>query len=180
MESWQRLDDAPPSEARHLLLTCCHSRAWAHAMEMRRPFGSHAALLDAARQEWFALAPDDWLDAFQAHPRIGDRESLRARFGTSGDMSAAEQSGLDAAGGDVLDALARANSDYEQKFGFIFIVCAAGKRADEMLAILRDRMKNDRATELRVAAEEQARITALRLARLRDPPSPARTARRPA
>jgi 2-oxo-4-hydroxy-4-carboxy-5-ureidoimidazoline decarboxylase len=166
MESWRRLDEAAPGEALELLLTCCHSHAWADAMERRRPFGSADALLHAAREEWFALPPEDWLEAFHAHPRIGDRESLRERFGASGDMSAAEQSGLDAAGGDVLEALAGANRDYERKFGFIFIVCATGKNAGDLLAIVHSRMTNDRATELRVAAVEQASITALRLARL--------------
>ena len=132
-------------------------------MMTRRPFGSQEALLAAARDEWFALPEEDWLEAFSHHPRIGDRASLEARFPQTHDLSANEQSGIGIAGADVLEALAKANNDYFDRFGFIFIVCATGKSAGEMLALLLSRLQNDRETELRIAAEEQAKITALRL-----------------
>jgi 2-oxo-4-hydroxy-4-carboxy-5-ureidoimidazoline decarboxylase len=128
-----------------------------------RPFRSDQALYDAARREWFALGPDDWKDAFAAHPRIGDRENLRARFSSTHQLSESEQAGVRAASDDVLDALAANNAEYEQRFGYIFIVCATGKSADEMLDLLRARLQNDLPSELRVAAFEQARITELRL-----------------
>lgn len=132
-------------------------------MMARRPFGSHAALVKAARDEWFALSESDWLEAFSHHPRIGDRASLEARFPNTHDLSSKEQSGIGIAGADVLQALAKANTDYFDRFGFIFIVCATGKSAGEMLALLLSRLRNDRETELGIAAEEQAKITALRL-----------------
>ena len=132
-------------------------------MLARRPFGSQAALLAAAREEWFALSERDWLEAFSHHPKIGDRASLAARFPATHDLSAREQSGVASASARVIDELADANQTYLERFGFIFIVCATGKSAAEMLALLRARLPNDRATELRNAAEEQAKITALRL-----------------
>ena len=129
----------------------------------RRPFGGDARLLRAARIEWFGLTEADWLEAFSHHPQIGDRASLAARFPATHDLSAKEQAGVGRAGDEVLSALANANQAYLDRFGFIFIVCATGKTAEEMLQLLRDRLPHDRATELRIAAEEQAKITALRL-----------------
>lgn len=132
-------------------------------MMARRPFGRDAKMLTAARVEWFALSESDWLEAFSHHPRIGDRAALESRFPQTHDLSAKEQSGIGIAGADVLTALAQANTDYFNRFGFIFIVCATGKSAEEMLALLLSRLQHDRPTELRIAAEEQAKITALRL-----------------
>ncbi len=122
--------------------------------------------MKAAREEWFALSHDDWLEAFSHHPKIGDRASLAARFPATHHLSAEEQSGVGEASDDVLTALADANQAYADRFGFIFIVCASGKTADEMLQLLRARLPNDRETELRVAAEEQAKVTAIRLGAL--------------
>lgn len=129
----------------------------------RRPFVRDTKLLFAARNEWFGLTEADWLEAFSQHPQIGDRAALDTRFPATHDLSATEQSGVRAAREETLSALADANQRYLQRFGFIFIVCATGKSADEMLALLRERLDHDRATELRLAAEEQAKITALRL-----------------
>jgi 2-oxo-4-hydroxy-4-carboxy-5-ureidoimidazoline decarboxylase len=157
------LDAAPPEAARELLSRACGSTRWVDRMMERRPFGSDARLLRAARIEWFALTEADWLEAFSHHPQIGDRASLAARFPATHDLSAKEQAGVGRAGDDVLSALAEGNATYLDRFGFIFIVCATGKTAEEMLAVLRERLKNNRATELRIAAEEQAKITALRL-----------------
>lgn len=142
---------------------CCGSAAWVDRMMARRPFASEQALLAAARDEWLALGPDDWREAFAHHPKIGDRASLAARFPATHDLSAKEQSAAATANAHVLDELAAANDAYLARFGFIFIVYATGKSADEMLALLRMRLPNDRATELRNAADEQAKITALRL-----------------
>lgn len=136
-------------------------------MIARRPFGSRDALLAAAREEWFALSPDDWREAFSHHPKIGDREALRARFPATRHLSEREQAGVSGASDDVLEALAEGNLAYEQKFGHIFIVCATGRSAEEMLAALRARLVNDVDTEIRLAAGEQAKITALRLEQLR-------------
>ena len=163
MERWRAINEAPVDEARAILLRACGSTRWVDRMMARRPFGNSARLLFAARNEWFGLTEVDWLEAFSHHPRIGDRASLEERFPQTHDLSAKEQSGIGIAGADVLTALAQANNDYFDRFGFIFIVCATGKSAEEMLALLVSRLLHDRATELRVAAEEQAKITALRL-----------------
>ena len=166
MESWRRLDRASADEAHELLATCCGSSRWADRMLVRRPFGSRVGLLTAAREEWEALDPRDWQEAFGAHPRIGDRAALAARFPATHELSTREQAGVGGASDDLLEALAAGNRRYEEKFGYIFIVCASGKSADEMLAILTARLNNDRATELRAAAAEQLKITELRLQRL--------------
>ena len=157
------LDAATDADARALLTRACGASRWVDRMMARRPFGGDARLLRAARIEWFGLTEADWLEAFSHHPRIGDRSALEARFPQTHDLSAKEQSGIGIAGADTLTALAQANTDYFNRFGFIFIVCATGKTAAEMLALLLSRLQNDRATELRIAAEEQAKITALRL-----------------
>lgn len=163
MERWQELNDAPVVDARAILRACCGSSRWVERMIARRPFGGREGLLSAAREEWFALSAPDWLEAFADHPAIGDRAALAARFPATHHLSAHEQAGVGAAAVDVLTALADANREYVGRFGFTFIVCATGKTADEMLRLLRDRLSNEREEELRVAAEEQAKITAIRL-----------------
>jgi 2-oxo-4-hydroxy-4-carboxy-5-ureidoimidazoline decarboxylase len=162
----QRIDSADVDQARALLRTCCGSSAWVERMIALRPFRKDETLYEAARREWFTLGPKDWKEAFGEHPRIGDRENLRMRFPVTHHLSASEQAGAHAASEDVLDALAAGNSNYEQRFGYIFIVCATGKSANEMLDLLQARLLNDPAHELRVAASEQARITELRLRKL--------------
>ena len=157
------IDRAEADAARLLLSRACGSSRWVDRMMARRPFNTDAKLLFAARNEWFGLTEADWLEAFSHHPQIGDRASLAARFPATHDLSSREQAAIGAAGADTIAALAEANEAYLSRFGFIFIVCATGKSAEEMLALLRDRLSNDRATELRTAAEEQAKITALRL-----------------
>ena len=129
----------------------------------RRPFHSADRLLEDARRIWFSLDADDWREAFTHHPKIGDRAALQARFAATRHLSAHEQSGVDRAPDDLLGALERGNRLYEERFGYIFIVCATGKRADEMLALLESRLGNAPDVEIAIAAEEQARITALRL-----------------
>lgn len=157
------LDTAADVDARAILTRACGSSRWVDRMMARRPFGNDARLFKAARIEWFGLTEADWLEAFSHHPQIGDRASLAARFPATHELSAQEQAGVARAGDVVLSALAEANATYLDRFGFIFIVCATGKTAEEMLALLRARLPNNRATELRNAAEEQAKITALRL-----------------
>ena len=166
MEPWRRLDLASADEARRLLATCCGSRRWVDRMLARRPFGSRVDLLTTAREEWNVLESADWREAFAHHPKIGDRDALAARFPATHELSAREQAGIAGATAAVLDALAEGNRRYEEKFGYVFIVCATGKSANEMLALLEARLPNDEATELRIAAAEQAKITELRLLRL--------------
>ena len=163
MASSQAINTASTDAARQILMRACGSTRWVDRMMQRRPFGNDARLLFAARNEWFGLTEADWLEAFSHHPRVGDRASLAARFPATHDLSAKEQARVGGADADVIAALAEANEAYFNRFGFIFIVCATGKTAEEMLALLRSRLPNERSAELRIAADEQARITALRL-----------------
>jgi 2-oxo-4-hydroxy-4-carboxy-5-ureidoimidazoline decarboxylase len=163
MELSRRLDLASPDEARALLFRCCGSTRWVDLMLERRPFAAMDALLEAARLIWQSLEPDDWKEAFSRHPRIGDRRATDDRFASSRTLSQQEQAGLADATPAEIAALAAGNRAYESKFGFVFLVCATGKPAAELLARLRERLANDPATELRTAAGEQAKITAIRL-----------------
>jgi allantoicase len=147
-----------PATARRRFLECCGSLGWAEAMTSVRPFASADAMAESASRIWSTLAREDFLEAFAAHPRIGERSSDR--------RAAAEQSGAQSASAATLDELARLNREYKLKFGYIFIVCAAGKSADQMLRLLRQRAANDPVTELAVAAREQLAITLLRIAKI--------------
>ena len=145
---------------------CCGSRRWSEQMAEARPFESEASVLEAAARTWWRLSEADWLEAFAAHPRIGDLEAIRAKFDTTAAWASREQSGALGAPEEVIEELALGNRRYEENFGFIFIVYATGKTAGEMLAILRERALNDRDTELRLAAGEQLKITTIRLERI--------------
>jgi allantoicase len=164
-----RLDTLLREEAEAELLACCGAHAWARGMAARRPFQSLAEVLSAADAVWRGLAPSDWLEAFRAHPRIGEKQAPHAE--SAGDARAQgwaekEQGGMSAAAAETVRALAEGNRAYDARFGHIFIVCATGKSADEMLALLRARLDNEPATELALAAEEQRKITRIRLEKL--------------
>ena len=163
MDAWQDIDQAAPGEASRLLTRACGSSRWVDRMMVRRPFGSRDALLAAAQEEWNRLTENDWREAFTHHPKIGDRSALRERFPATHALSAREQAGVDGVGDAVLEALADGNRQYEERFGYIFIVCASGLTAAEMLEMLTARLENDPAREIQIAAAEQAKITALRL-----------------
>jgi allantoicase len=151
------LDDAA-------LRRCCGAERWVRAMADGRPFRTRAQVLGLADHHWWRLGEADWKEAFAHHPRIGeDVEDLRQRFAATADLSAREQAGVAAADEATLQALADGNRRYAERFGHIFIVCATGLGAAEMLARLRDRLDNEPANEIRVAAGEQAKITRLRL-----------------
>ena len=160
------LNAMSPADARAALLRCCGSRRWADAMLARRPFASMADLLAAADAVWAGLDRADWLEAFAAHPRIGDLDGLRKKFAATADWSAGEQAGVAGAGEEVLRALAEGNRRYEERFGHIFIVCASGKTAGELLEQLEARLSHEPDRELAIAAAEQAKITRLRLERI--------------
>jgi len=148
----------PRYRAEAELIQVCGSRAWVRGMAGRRPFGDLDRLLRAASEVWWSLDETDWQEAFSAHPKIGAT--------ATGAWSAQEQSGMRRAGAAVTTELEEANQEYRAKFGYIFIVCASGKSADEMLAILRSRLTNAPDREIRIAADEQAKIIRLRLEKL--------------
>jgi OHCU decarboxylase len=162
-------DALPEHEAASLLESCCGSHAWVHGMLARRPFGTLSRVLDAADDVWWSLDGDAWREAFDHHPRIGERFAAATQSGAARAWSADEQRGASGAAADTREALAQGNREYERRFGHIYLVCATGKSAEQMLAILESRLSNDPATELRVAAGEQAKITRLRLEKVFNP-----------
>jgi OHCU decarboxylase len=155
-----RFNRLPEEAAAGELLAVCHSRRWAERVAAGRPYADLAALQRAADEVWTALGPADWLEAFGAHPRIGEGG------GAAPAWSSREQAGVGAAGRQVRGRLARGNAEYEARFGHVFLIAAAGRDAGEILAALEDRLGNDPATELEVAAGEHRRITRLRLGQL--------------
>lgn len=160
------LDRLPAAEARAAFERCCGARRWVEAMEAGRPYRRSEALLVAAERAMDALGRADWLEAFSHHPRIGDVAALREKFATTAAWAGAEQSGTATAAEATLAALARGNEEYHRRFGYIFIVCATGRSADEMLAMLEQRLRNPPDAELAIAAAEQRKISRLRLAKL--------------
>ena len=144
-------------EARSALTSCCGSTRWVSEMINARPFASLDALHATADAAWSTTTPSDWLEAFSHHPRIGEKVS-----GAAG----AEQASAQSAATTIKEQLAAVNQLYEEKFGHIYIVCATGKTAEEMLAIAKSRLGNERDAELRIAAEEQRKIMQLRLGKL--------------
>jgi 2-oxo-4-hydroxy-4-carboxy-5-ureidoimidazoline decarboxylase len=161
LERWNALDRG---EAVREILPCCGSDKWAEQLVSRRPFGSVEELLDTSDAVWRELPEREWLAAFESHPRIGQQHAERATA-KSLEWSSNEQSAAMAGEDAVKAALADGNRRYEEKFGRIFIVCAAGRPAEEILAVLERRMKNAPEAELQEAAEQQRQITALRLRR---------------
>jgi OHCU decarboxylase len=156
----------PAEGAREALLACCGSALWVEEMMRRRPFASVEALQAAATDAFDALGAGDWLDAFAAHPRIGERQAAVDTGTRAAHWSRVEQAAMAEADDDLRGTLAEAQREYEDRFGHIFLVCASGRSASELLADCRARLANDADTELRVAAGEQRKITSLRLARL--------------
>ncbi len=153
-------------ELREQLTICCGSSTWQDEIMRLRPFNDYDDLQEKSQRAWHATRETDWLEAFSHHPKIGDIESLKKKFASTQHLAGAEQSSVQHASEETLNRLAAGNDAYEKKFGFIFIVCATGKSADEMLRLLEERLPNDRATELQIAANEQHKITALRLKKL--------------
>ena len=160
------LNSLPDGEAAIALRRCCAAEAWVLALVNARPFTSIEQLLKKAEDVWWNLHEGDFMEAFSAHPKIGDVSSLRAKYADTHALAANEQQGAHQADDSVLEALATGNKAYEEKFGFIFIVCATGKSAEEMLTLLQQRLPNSHVQEVRNAAENQALITAIRLNKL--------------
>ncbi len=158
----RKLDALPPRRAREALAACCNAPRWIDTMLTARPFGAAANVLDAARAAWAATGPEDWRAAIAGHPRIGATTAAKS-------WSSREQAGMSAASDDLRAEIARMNQAYEERFGFVYIVCATGKSAEELASILRARLASDPAEELATAARELLEITCLRLNKLLEP-----------
>jgi len=154
------------SAANEAFGTCCTSETWMQSMVQARPFANVEAAQQAALDMWANCSEADFLQAFEGHPKIGDVSSLRKKYANTKGLASNEQSGVNVATEATLQALADGNNEYDAKNGFIFIVFATGKSAAEMLEILQARLPNDRNTELKNAALEQSKITALRINKL--------------
>ena len=160
------LNSLPAAEAEKELLQCCGSQRWTHQMAEARPFTSLDTLLASADEIWWSLDRNDWLEAFRSHPKIGEKKAADPVSTQAHQWSGQEQSGVATASLETVDSLATLNRAYEEKFGFIFIICATGKTSGEMLSALRERLEHDAADELPIAAAEQSKITVLRLKKL--------------
>jgi 2-oxo-4-hydroxy-4-carboxy-5-ureidoimidazoline decarboxylase len=148
------------------LRKCCGASRWVEQLADTFPVADRATLLAQADAIWQGLSEADWREAFTHHPKIGDLGALREKFASTSAWAAGEQGAVREAPEATLQALAAGNDAYEQKFGYIFIVCATGKSADEMLQLLQARLPHPPAQEIRVAADEQRKITRIRLEKL--------------
>jgi OHCU decarboxylase len=160
------LNSLTADEAARELLQCCGSKRWAKEVANARPYATLETLFTKAHDIWWSLDPSDWLEAFRSHPKIGEKKAADKVSAQSQQWSGQEQSGLTDASQDTVASLAALNEDYEQKFGYIFIICATGKTSAEMLSALRERLQHDPESELPIAATEQGKITELRLKKL--------------
>jgi 2-oxo-4-hydroxy-4-carboxy-5-ureidoimidazoline decarboxylase len=148
------------------LATCCGATAWVAALNPQFPFATADALYSEAARLWYSLTEDDWREAFTHHPKIGDVRALKEKFASTATWAAGEQGAVKHATQETLEALAAGNDAYERRFGYIFIVCATGKSAAEMLVLLQARLPNEPSQEIHIARGEQAKITRLRLEKL--------------
>jgi 2-oxo-4-hydroxy-4-carboxy-5-ureidoimidazoline decarboxylase len=160
------LNTLPAQQLKEELTKCCGSSAWVNKMLPFFPADDLVELLEDAEEQWYLCGGNDWKEAFAHHPKIADTGSLKKKFASTAEWASAEQSGVNTATQKTIEALAGGNREYEKKFGYIFIVCATGKSAEEMLEILQSRLPNSPEEEMLVAADEQNKITKLRLEKL--------------
>ena len=163
-----RLNRLSREDACAELLKCCGSTRWAREVSALKPFWDVTQVIIIGYRVWSELSKEDWLEAFRAHPKIGETKAKAAVTEQERRWSEGEQARAQEASDATRAALALANREYEERFGFIFIICASARTAEEILAALRERMKNERDAELRVAADEQWNITELRLKKFFD------------
>lgn len=162
----EELNNLSPGDATDAFTQCCAAQNWVRQIIAERPFTSVDSLLNVSDRLLLTLSEADFLEAFEAHPQIGNVDSLRAKYASTKTLAVGEQSSVAVATEQTLQDLAEGNCAYLEKFGFIFIVFASGKSAEQMLSLLKERLPNDRQTEIKNAAEEQRKITALRLRKL--------------
>ena len=159
-------DHLDTAQKRTLLMQCCGSATWANKIIAALPAEDLIDLLEIAEEQWYACTKEDWLEAFTHHPKIGDLSSLKEKFKETAHWAAGEQASVKQATESTLKELAEGNKAYEEKFGFIFIINATGKSAGDMLASLTTRLKNNAEEEVKIAMEEQLKITKQRLEKL--------------
>ena len=160
------LNTLPRQQLKEELIKCCGSSAWVDKMVPFFPADDLVELLEDAEEQWFLCSETDWKEAFAQHPKIGDVDSLKTKFASTAQWASGEQSGVNNASAPTIEALAKTNKEYEEKFGYIFIVCATGKSAEEMLTTLQSRLQNSPEVEIEIAADEQNKITKLRIEKL--------------
>lgn len=160
------MNTASVLELGHFLRRCCACETWIHRMVCGRPYTSRDEVLKAADLNWRWLDDSDYLQAFEGHPMIGDFHSLQTRYADTRILASDEQSRVHSANHETLEALVAANAEYKARFGFVFIVCATGKSAEEILTLLHVRLGKTKDEELRHAAQEQCKITRIRLEKL--------------
>ena len=160
------LNTLPKQRLIEELSKCCGSSTWVKNMLPFFPADDLVELLEDAEEQWWKCSKEDWKEAFAHHPKIGDVESVKKKFASTAQWASGEQSGVNTASQKTIEALAEGNKKYESKFGYIFIVCATGKSAGEMLEILESRLPNDPEDEIEIAADEQNKISKLRLEKL--------------
>ena len=160
------LNELNPEAAHLAFMQCCTANVWVERMVKNMPFSSIETLVSQADINWQGLTEDDYLQAFEGHPKIGDVSSLREKYRATEKIAAGEQSGVNTATEITLSQLKQLNDDYQEKFGFIFIICATGKSASQMLEILTKRIVNERSDEIINAAEEQRKILQIRIEKM--------------
>lgn len=162
----QQLSNLPGAERKAALYRCCGSTTWVNTMSSFFPFEDLISLMETGEEQWYKCTAADWKEAFSQHPAIGNPDSLHKKFADTEQWASNEQASVKASPPEVLADIARANQEYQEKFEYIFIVSATGKSANELLQILQQRLLNPPEVEIKIAAEEQNKITLLRLQKL--------------
>lgn len=166
MEKLKKLNELNSREAKDEFIKCCGSNKWIQEMLSHKPYSTKEKLFNTAEKVWYSLEEKDWKEAFTHHPKIGELNSLKKKFISTKTLLQKEQSGINTASIKTLTELAKYNKEYEKKFGYIFIVCATGKSAEEMLSMIKKRINNNPKDEIKIAMQEQFKITKLRLEKL--------------
>ncbi len=161
-----QFNDLSSESAQDQLNSCCTSVNWQKEVIKARPYKDREEFFLSQEKIWLSLSKEDFLEAFDGHPKIGDVSSLKKKYAHTKALASGEQSGVNTASEEVINELSKLNLEYDKKFGFIFIVCATGKSALEMLNLLKERMNNSQEDELIIAAGEQAKITKIRLEKI--------------
>lgn len=160
------INNLPLYDLKQQLFNCCGSTTWVNKMLPFFPIQTTQQILTIAQQQWYTCTNADWLQAFTHHPKIGDVATLTKKFAATAIWASGEQQAVNTAPAAIIQALANGNTEYQNKFGFIFIVCATGKSAQQMLTLLQQRLPNTLQVEMQLAMEEQNKITLLRLQKL--------------